>query len=178
MIISQAQEEIRAALSLQQKCELKSITLRQCHVSLEGSEDKLIGPFSLKVSHNAVANAIADGILRIEVRFQVQCYDSSEPPTLLFNIESAFDADYGIEDRSFIPAPESIAAFKDGNAIFNCWPYAREFVQSMTERMAVHPPPLPLLRLVPKPHQHAPQERPRKSHRSPVLETETAKVEQ
>jgi hypothetical protein len=150
MIISQSQEEMRAAAWLQQKCELRDITLRQCHVSLEGSEDRLKGPFALKVSHNSIANAITDGILRIEVRFQIQCYDSSEPAALLFSVESAFDADYEIEDRSFAPTPESIAAFKDGNAIFNCWPYAREFVQSMTGRMAVHPPPLPFLRVIPK----------------------------
>jgi hypothetical protein len=150
MIISQSQEEILAASKLLQKCELKDIALRQCHVSLEGSEKHMKAPFSLKVSHNSIANAIADGMLRIEVRFQVQCYDSSDPVALLFNVESAFDADYEIEDRSFSPTPESITAFKDGNAIFNCWPYAREFVQSMTGRMAVHPPPLPLLRFVPK----------------------------
>jgi hypothetical protein len=69
---------------------------------------------------------------------------------LLFGVECAFDIDYEIEDKSYIPSPESIAAFKDGNAIFNCWPYAREFVQNITIRMAVHPPPLPFLRIVPK----------------------------
>jgi hypothetical protein len=150
MIISQEHEELRAALVLQSKCELKQIGLRQCHVSLEGSEQTLKKPFSLPVSFNSTANAITDGVLRIEVRFQIQCYDSSETPSLLFNVECAFDIDYELDDKTFQPAPESIAAFKDGTAIFNCWPYAREFVQSMTGRMGIHPSPLPLLRMVPK----------------------------
>lgn len=151
MIISQSQEEIRVAMTLQSKCELKRVSLRQCHASLEGNEGELTGPFSLRISHNAVANAIADGVLRIEVRFQAQGYDSSEPPALLFSIECAFDLDYQIQDKTVEPSPQSIAAFKDGNAIFNAWPYARELVNSLTSRMDLHAPPLPFLRIIPKP---------------------------
>ena len=150
MIISQSHEEIQAAISLQAKCELKRVGLRQCHASLEGMEAELMGPFSLRVSHNSVANAIVGGVLRIEGRFQVQGYDSASPPALLFNIECAFDLDYEIQDESFEPSAASIAAFKDGNAIFNCWPYARELVNSLTSRMDIHVPALPFLRMVPK----------------------------
>lgn len=94
--------------------------------------------------------------MRIEVRFNMQSYDSSEPPALLFGVECAFDVDYEIEDKSFQPSAESITAFKDGNAIFNCWPYARELVQNITSRMELHPPPIPLLRLIPKQPQPPP----------------------
>ena len=150
MIISQSPEEIQSALTLQSKCELKRVALRQCHASLEGDEATLSGPFCLSVSHNSVANSIVDSILRIEGRFQVQGYDNSEPPVLLFNVECAFDLDYEIQDKTFEPTAQSIAAFKDGNAIFNCWPYARELVSSLTSRMDLHAPPLPFLRVIPK----------------------------
>lgn len=150
MIISQTPEEISAAQIIQQKCELVSIILRQCHVSLEGSEATLKRPFSLKLSHNSIANALLNDTLSIEVRYQIQCYDSSEPPSLLFSVECSFQVDYEIQDKEFNPPAESIEAFKDGNAIFNTWPYAREFAQSMNTRMGVHPPPIPLLRIVPK----------------------------
>lgn len=151
MIISQTQDEIRAGWALQAKCELKRVALRQCRVSLEGAEEALKGPFSLKLSHISAASPIRSGVLRIEVRFQFQSYDKSEPPSSLFSIECAYDLDYEIQDKSFQPLSESIAAFKDGNAIFNCWPYAREFVQNMVTRMELHPPPLPFLRILPKP---------------------------
>ncbi len=108
-------------------------------------------PFTLKLSSHSVAEAIVDGLLRIEVSYQIQSYDGSEPPALHFSIECAFSVDYVIQDSSYEPVPESISAFKDGNAIFNTWPYAREFVQNMCSRMAVMPPPLPFLRIVPKP---------------------------
>ena len=151
MIISQSQEEIRAAAVLQAKCELKRVGLRQCHASLDGTEAELTGPFSLRVSHTAVAKGIRDGILPIETCFSAQGYDSSEPPILLFNIECTFDLEYQIQDTAFEPSAQSLAAFKDGNAIFNAWPYAREFVNSLTSRMELHAPPLPFLRMVPKP---------------------------
>lgn len=152
MIISPEPEEFRAALALQSKCDLRRVSLRHCHASLEGSEESRRGPFKLRLSHNSTACAINDGLLRVEVRFQIQSYDSSEPPALLFSVECAFDVDYELEDRSYQPPPESIAAFKDGNAIFNCWPYVREFVQNITDRMALipPPPPLPFLRVVPR----------------------------
>jgi len=150
MIIAQEPEAIRHAQSLQAKCELRRVTLRQCHASLEGLQSAMTAPFSLRLSHNTQASSILDGILRIEVRFQIQSFDKSDPPSLLFNVDCAFDLDYEIEDKTYQPSPEAIAAFKDGNAVFNCWPYTREFVQSITTRMGVHPPPIPLLRIIPK----------------------------
>jgi len=150
MTISQKPEEISAALLLQAKCELKRVALRQCQASAEGTQEAR-GPFSLKVSHNAVANAIMSGILPIEARFQIECYDSTEPtPVKVFEVRCNFALDYEIEDRSFEPSSESVTAFKDGNAVFNCWSYAREFFQNIASRMELTPPPLPLLRIVPR----------------------------
>jgi len=166
MIISQDPEEISNALSLQLHCELKRIALRHCHASIEGSEETGKPPFSLRFSHNSTANAITEGLLRIEVRFNIQSYDGSEPPVLLFGVECSFDADYEIEEKSFQPSEESIAAFKDGNAVFNCWPYARELVQNITSRMELHPPPIPLLRFIAKHPQPTspPAEKKRRTH--------------
>jgi hypothetical protein len=149
MIISQDPEDIAHAVKLQNKCELTNVTLRDSHASAEGTQETNAGPFSLRVTHTSTANAIVERVLRVQVRFHIECYDSAVPPGLLFNVQSAFDLDYRIEE-GFEPTDESIGAFKDGNAVFNCWPYAREFVQSMTSRMGLTPPPLPLLRLIPK----------------------------
>jgi len=176
MIISQTSEEIAAAQILQQKCEVRNIILRQCHVSLEGSEQSLTKPFSVKLSHNSTANAILDDVLSIEVRYQIQSYDASEPASLLFNVECSFQIDYEIKDTSFRPTPEAIAAFKDGNAIFNSWAFAREFAHSMTMRMGLHPPPIPLLRIVPKAKPKI-AKTPASPENHPVPEKELAKTD-
>lgn len=39
------------------------------------------------------------------------------------------------------PSEQHVVAFHGGNAIFNCWQYFREFIQSATARMGF--PPLP-----------------------------------
>jgi preprotein translocase subunit SecB len=48
-------------------------------------------------------------------------------------------------------------AFADRFAVFNAWPYMRETIQSITQRMGFNPPPLPLLRLVPPNIKASPQ---------------------
>jgi hypothetical protein len=149
MIISQDPEAIRHAQALQTQCELRRVALHACHASTDGRLSDAKPPFALRLNHNSVAHAILEGILRIEVAFQIQGFDSTVPPMLLFSIDCTFDLDYAINNREYQPTEESISAFKDGNAVFNCWPYARELAQSLTTRMEFQPPPLPLLRIVP-----------------------------
>jgi len=149
MIISQEQSELNAAQPLISKSELKRIRLRQCHAPLEGEESSLKGPFSLAQTHTSRANAVMGRLLRIEVSFHFQSFDASENKAELFSIQCSFDLDYELEE-GYQPPAEAIESFKNGNAIFNCWPYARECVQSITNRMGTNPPPLPLLRMVPK----------------------------
>lgn len=136
-------------MELQSKCELRRVALHQCRASA-GDPQPLKGPFSLRVSHDSVAHSVIDGMLRIEVRFQIESYDATEPPVMVFEVHCSFALDYELADRSFQPSAESVAAFKDGNAIFNCWSYAREFFQNIASRMELIPPPLPLLRIVPQ----------------------------
>jgi hypothetical protein len=150
MIISQEHTEIEAARELISKSELKRLRLRRCYAVLEGEEIKLKEPFGLAQSHSVTAIGVIDGNLRVEVAFRFQGFDSSEGKAPLFGVECSFDLDYEVED-GYHPSPEAISAFKNGNAIFNCWPYARECVQNLTFRMGLRTPPLSLLRMIPKP---------------------------
>src|ERR1035438_9475279 len=150
MVISQEPEEIRKALALQTRCQLKRVVLRHCQSSAESAEALSKGATSWRLSHTATANVVEDGLLRIQVEFHVHGESSAEPPARLVLVECAFDLDYELDDKSFQPSLESVTAFKDGNAVFNCWPYTREFVQNIAARMGLDLPPLPFLRIVPK----------------------------
>jgi len=149
MIISQEHKEIEAARELTSKSELKRVRLRRCYANLQGEEDQLQAPFGLAQTHSTTASMISN-VLRVEVNFNFQAFDASEAKAALFSVECSFDVDYEVEAR-YAPNQEAINAFKDGNAVYNCWPYARECVQNITSRMALRPPPLPLLRMAPKP---------------------------
>ena len=45
---------------------------------------------------------------------------------------------------------EDLKNFSNTNALYNAWPYVREFVQAMCNRMEIPPMTLPLLRIVPE----------------------------
>ena len=53
--------------------------------------------------------------------------------------------------EGFEIASEHVKAFKDGNAIFNAWPYFREYLRNNLQRMGMPPLTAPFLRLQPKP---------------------------
>ena len=150
MVISQEPEEIRNAMALQTMCDLRRVALRSCQSSVESTEAIDRSAMSFRLSHSSSANAVLDGVLRIQVKFCVRGENGTEPPLRLFSLECAFDLDYELHDKSFQPRPESVTAFKDGNAVFNCWPYTREFVHNIMARMGLDLPPLPFLRIVPK----------------------------
>ncbi len=165
MIISQEPEEIRKAIALQTNCELVRVVLRSCRASVESTEVMDRSATSFRLSHASSANPVLNGVLRIQVNFSVHGENNADPPVRLFLLECAFDLDYELHEKSFEPSPESVTAFKDGNAVFNCWPYAREFVHNLTARMGLDLPPLPFLRIVPK--QAAAQTEPVKGESKP-----------
>ena len=151
MLISQAVEEIRLAFSVQSHCTLEDIRLSHCHVSLENYEENLKSPFRIRLSKPTThASLLSHSSLRVRATFAVEGQDSSKSPKSLFKVECSFDLNYSIQS-DFRPGEAELKAFKDGNAIFNCWPYVREFVQNLTMRMDLDAPPLPLLRIAPKP---------------------------
>ncbi len=150
MLISQNQEEIRAAIALQTRCELRSVWLFGSTASRAPSDVNLTQPYSLTVSHQSKARIDSKGLLSVEVEFQVNGIDSSSTPLPVFSLSCSYELTY-LLDGSVLPSSDEINAFKDGNAVFNCWPYAREFVQNTCVRMGHATPPLPLLRIVPKP---------------------------
>ncbi len=69
-------------------------------------------------------------------------------PEDLIKVSCLFEAEYSLKP-DFHPTAEQLRAFHHGNAVFNCWPYFREFVQNSAVRMHLPPPPVPFLRLMP-----------------------------
>jgi hypothetical protein len=63
-------------------------------------------------------------------------------------IEGTFELLYSLPSN-FRPKPEELGAFSRTNAMFNSWPYWREFVQSTVARMCLPPLTIPLFRVAP-----------------------------
>jgi hypothetical protein len=154
MLISQNRDDIQNALCLQRNCELQSVWLLRSDIWREQSDVEFEQPFSLKFSHGSIARIDGKGQLAVEVEFRFDSSDASKASKKTFSLGCTFELCYSLQE-GYSPSEKEIAAFKDGNAIFNCWPYAREFAQNIALRMGHAAPPLPLLRVVPQPQSSA-----------------------
>ena len=163
MIIQQTAEQATLAFELQTRAEIKSIRLLKSRVASHRLLRPPQGPVVLRIAHKARQAEGPAGILRLEVDFRVtgveeqsgvtaQAAKAREP---LLVVDCTWVLDYQLAS-GYRPSAEAVKAFKDGNAVFHCWPYFREYLQSTVSRMNLPPLTLPLLRLMPKPpSQHA-----------------------
>ena len=149
MQISQTKEQIQALSAVQANCEIQSITLLYCNVTRAKAGAKFKEPYSVKPALSNIAPSRYGELLVVEVSFEYSAWDSSEPSERLFQVLCTFEVAYQLRD-GYDPTGEEIASFSKGTAVFNCWPYAREFLQDVTSRIGHRAPALPLLRIVPK----------------------------
>ncbi len=149
MQISQTQEQIDALRAFQDHCELEGITLQKCTATRAKAGTQFKEPFSVKPVLSNISSSIQGEQFVVEVEFEYAVWDSSEPPERLFLVDCGFEVGYRIRD-TFMPSEAEKSAFSRGTAVFNCWPYAREFLRDITARLGHQAPPLPLLRITPK----------------------------
>ena len=158
VIIQQTAEEARLAFELHTHAEIDSVRLRKARVASRSILDPVSSPIALRFGHKARQVQAPKGVLRLEIDFrlsgeQEDAVSEREPKAAkepLVLVECTWEVDYRLAD-GYQPAPKTVRAFKDGNAIFNCWPYFREYLQNTVTRMNLPPLTVPLLRLMPKP---------------------------
>jgi hypothetical protein len=150
MRISQTKEQIRALSTLQANCEIRAVTLLSCNVTrAKAGGSNFKEPYSVRPALSNIAPFHLDGLLVVEVSFEYSAWDASEPPERLFLVNCTFEVSYEVQNE-YMPSSEELASFGRGTAVFNCWPYAREFLRDITSRIGHQTPVLPLLRIVPK----------------------------
>lgn len=151
--ISQGKDEVQAAHRFQVSAELKDVQLLDCSASSSESTAQLKGQLRLGLKMEPAVLNISEGEARFSVRIIV-FGDLADAPAdkeaHLFQVVCRYALVYELR-AGYIPSQQELDAFKDGNAIFHCWPYTRELVQNLTMRMGLPIPPMPFLRLAPKP---------------------------
>ena|SRR5665213_1244270 len=147
--ISQTPEQIKALSAFQNHCEIEAITLQSCTADRAKYGTQFNEPFSVKPALTNT-NCFSQGqSFVVEVSFEYTAWDSSEPPQRLFKVDCTFEVSYRMRD-DYAPTDVEKASFSKGTAVFNCWPYAREFLSDLTSRLGHQTPVLPLLRITPK----------------------------
>ena len=86
------------------------------------------------------------GSLLVEVTFSLEVHNASGEKELQAEIRGTFELSYRVpDDEEF--SSEEFEAFAQVNAVFNAWPYWREFVQTSLTRMDMPVLTVPVFRI-------------------------------
>ena len=88
-----------------------------------------------------------NNILCTLIRFTLTGREKEAAKEPVISITASFLAEYQLAE-GFSPTAAEQKAFMEANAVFNCWPYWREFVKSTTARMNLPPLTLPFFRVL------------------------------
>jgi preprotein translocase subunit SecB len=146
--INQTEEETQLAIAIHQNAQINDVRLARAKVSADHPGNALKSPISVSMGVKAKQAEGSAGELLVEVTFRLtgsRKDDQSKNRTIVC-VECTFEVSYQLRP-DFTPTAEQVKAFKDGNAIFNCWPYCRQYVQDMILRMGYPPLILPFLRV-------------------------------
>ena len=129
---------------------MQSIRLVQSAVWCNGAvEIDSTHEFAFDINFMPSAFRVHKDRVSIETDFRFIITSAAPADTQVFRVECQFKAEYGLLE-GFVPSEKQIEAFQCANAVFNCWPFFREYVQNTAARMNLPPPPIPFLRIVRK----------------------------
>jgi preprotein translocase subunit SecB len=138
-------EVAEKAAQVTSKVQIRSVrlieTTAQCHVQTSVDVPKP----EIDMEFDASAMEPSGGIFKVIARINTAVRAGGSDKKAI-EIGVAHELIYSIpEDLN--PSNEELAAFAETNAIFNVWPYWREYVQSTCQRMGMPSLLLPVFRL-------------------------------
>jgi len=146
--ILQTKEETQLAIAVHQNAQISNVRLARSKVTSDRPEIAIKDLVSVSMGVKAKQADGPSGQLLVEVSFRLagsRKGDQAKNKTA-FCVECTFEVTYQLRPE-FTPTTEQAKAFKDGNAIFNCWPYCRQYVQETIQRIGYPPLLLPFLRV-------------------------------
>jgi hypothetical protein len=164
IVIEQNQDETKLAFEVNQNAAINRIRLARAKVASKAMDEGPRAPISVMFTFRSKPMTAPSNVLALEIAFRMEGVEEKregkknlpekkpgnkrlEPMVL---VECAYEVDYVLRE-GFAITPEQVKAFKNGNAIFNTWPYFREYLQNNLQRMGLPPLTAPFLRLQPKP---------------------------
>ena len=158
MTIEQDQEQLVAAVSLHTHALVRSFRLCEARVWSRPalSRVKFVNGPDYLIKFKPASFLMEGDSLILGTDFSFVVSDSlgkaAQEGDSVIVVECQFEAEYGLVS-DYRPAENEIEAFRSANAVFNCWPFFREFVQSATARMNFPSAPVPFLRITRKQEQ-------------------------
>jgi len=157
--IEQTQEEMALAFHVHGNAAISAVRLSRAKLASRPLGEELKGPIAIKFVIKSRSVDAPKGMLRVEVDFRMIGELEAKPGAegkpvkkreTVVSVECTYEVDYQLRE-GFEPSAKEVKAFKDGNVIFNCWPYFREYLQESVQRMGFPALTAPFLRVQPKP---------------------------
>lgn len=155
IIIEQNPEATRMAFEVNQNAFINRIRLARAKVASPSIDEPPKAPLIVEFSFKSKPLSAPPSVVRLEIAFRMagmrkKSASEERKPEPVVLVECAFEMEYVLRE-GFGITQDHVNAFKDGNAIFNAWPYFREYLQNNLQRMGLPPLTAPFLRLQPKP---------------------------
>ena len=148
IFIKRDQDQNKAAWAFFSRADLQQITLVNSAAMRVRDWAALKQPLRTDVHFEPASVHLTENLASFKTEFAFTAVDSSNPAADAIKISCEFEASYEL-NNGYKPSPGEVQAFQEGNAIVNCWPFFREFVQSTVVRMNLPAPPIPFLLLAP-----------------------------
>lgn len=156
--LEQSREEVSLAFEVHKNASITDVRLSKSRLTSHQLEESREGPIVVKFVIRSRSADAPKGILRVEVDFrmvgEVEASRAKGPasskPLPVMTVESTYVVDYELRE-GFEPSAQHVKAFREGNVIFNCWPYFREYLQESVQRMGFPGLTAPFLRVERKP---------------------------
>jgi hypothetical protein len=169
IVIEQTRDEMNLAFEVHQNAAINRIRLARAKAASAAIDEAPRSHISVVFHFKSKPLSAPPNVLRLEIAFRMAGIEEKEEgkedapgrkPKTVVLVECAYEVDYVLREGFEITA-EHVKAFKDGNAIFNAWPYFREYLQNNLQRMGLPALTAPFLRLQPKPQ---PRKREKNEH--------------
>lgn len=169
--IYQSQDEAKLAFEVHQNAEISEIRLAKAMMQSREIDDLAKMPIEVRFDYRCEPIGAFSNPLQLAISFELIGVDASAGKTNgprggqdgeAFRIECTYHVRYDVS-KTFTISPDHVSAFKNGNAIFNTWPYFREYLQDSMQRMGLPPVIAPFLRLRVKSKAVSPARRAKKS---------------
>ena len=155
IVIEQEVDAVKLAVEVHRNATLAEMRMSRANMNSNPLVSIDHGAIAVEFKFKAKALEIGKDRLVVEVAFSMVGAESaakelSEKRAVVVKVECAFQATYNLSPE-FQLSTEHAEAFLNGNAIFNTWPYFREYLQSSLTRMGYPALVAPFVVMKPKP---------------------------
>lgn len=142
--VQQDSQEIARSRQVAAAVELVAVRLTQASFCLSVEPDVIKPPLRIQIRVGSRSRPRKKSSFSVEANLRLKATDASGKQAPTLELECAYLATYSLSADVDIRA---IRAFSRGNAVFNCWPYFREFVQDVCGRVGLPALTLPLFKM-------------------------------